>query len=124
MAEIEFYKNGNVSITNARFMVNTTTYAMNGVTSVKRKQIEPSQQGPIIVGIVGLIMIFTSSIMATQLFGIFLIIIAVIWFRSKKTTYIVLLNSSSGETQALSSTNKNYIDEVINALNQAIIYRG
>ncbi len=29
--EIEFYRNGNVSITNARFMVGSTTYAMRMV---------------------------------------------------------------------------------------------
>ncbi len=36
MEEVEFFNDGNVSVTSARFRVGASTYAMQGVTSVKR----------------------------------------------------------------------------------------
>ena len=124
MSEQTFYQNGNVSITNTRFMVGTTTYAMHGVTSVKRRQVNPPKGGSIILGIIGIVMLLACPAIVLKLAGVVAIIIAVIWYRSIKSVHIVLLNSASGETQALSSTDNIYINEVITALNQAIIYRG
>lgn len=124
MEEVQFYNNGNVSITNSRFMVGSTTYAMNGVTSVKRGQTEPSKAAPVILAIIGVIMLFAAATLMFKGIGILLVAVAVVWFRAIKPEYIVFLNSSSGESQALSSTDKNYIDDVIKSLNDAIIHRG
>ncbi|WP_330985536.1 MULTISPECIES: DUF6232 family protein [Enterobacterales] len=127
MEEKEFYRNGNVSITNARFLVGSTTYAMNGVTSVKRGQTDPSKMGPIIMAIIGVIMVFVAASILAKLFGVAIAVIAVIavvWFRAIKPDYMVYLNSASGESQALASKNKHYIDDVINSLNNAIVHRG
>lgn len=124
MSEIEFYKNNNVTITNSRFIVGSTTYAMNGVTSVKRGQTTPSKAGAVILGIIALIMVFAASSIVMKGIGILLILAAVAWFRAIKPEYIVFLNSSSGESQALSSSDKQYIDDVIGSLNEAIIHRG
>lgn len=122
--EKEFYKNGNVSITNSRFLVGSTTYAMNGVTSVKRGERPPSILAPVIMGLIGLVMIFATSTLIFKGIGVLLIILSIIWFKSLKTEYVVFLNSASGEYQTLTSTDKKYIDKVIDSLNEAIIYRG
>lgn len=124
MEETEFYKSGNVSITNSRFMVGSTTYAMNGVTSVKRSQTEPSKAGAVILGIVGALMIFAAATLMFKAAGVVIIILAIFWFKSIKCEYHVFLNSASGESQALSSKDKKFIDDVINSLNEAIIHRG
>lgn len=124
MDEIEFYKGGNVSITNARFLVGSTTYAMNGVTSVKRGQTDPSKAAPVIAGLIGLAMVFVATTFLFKAIGVGLFLLAVVWFRSIKPEYIVVLNSASGESQALSSQDVKYINDVINALNEAIIHRG
>ncbi|SEK65149.1 hypothetical protein SAMN04487787_1037 [Kosakonia sacchari] len=124
MEEVQFYNNGNVSITNSRFMVGSTTYAMNGVTSVKRGQTKPSKVAPVILAIIGLIMLFAAATLMFKGIGILLVVIAVAWFKSIKPEYIVFLNSASGESQALSSTDRKYIDDVIKSLNDAIIHRG
>jgi hypothetical protein len=42
----------------------------------------------------------------------------------RKSTHHVVLSSASGETRALNSKNKEFIANVINALNQAIVSRG
>ncbi len=124
MEETEFYSNGHVSITNSRFIVGSTTYAMNGVTSVKRGHTNPSKVGPVILTIIGLIMVFAAATLMFKAIGVVLIIAAIAWFRSIKPEYMVFLNSASGESQALSSKDKSYIDDVIKSLNNAIIHRG
>lgn len=124
MSEKEFYRNGNVSISNSRFIVGTTTYAMNGVTSVKRGQNEPSKAAPIIVGLIGVVMVFAASTFLFKGIGALVALACIAWFKSLKTEYLVFLNSSSGESQALASTDKEYIDQVIHNLNESIIHRG
>ena len=124
MEETEFYKNGNVSITNARFMVDSTTYAMNGVTSVKRSQTNPSKLGPVIMAIIGVGVVFAAAALMAKAIGVVIVLLAIAWFKAIKPEYIVFLNSASGESQALSSTDKKYIDDVIKSLNDAIIHRG
>ncbi|ELT0934753.1 DUF6232 family protein [Enterobacter roggenkampii] len=124
MEETEFYRNGNVSITNARFIVGSTTYAMNGVTSVKRGQTDPSKVGPIILVLIGIAMVFIAASLLTKAIGVVIVVVAIAWFKAIKPDYIVYLNSSSGESQALTSQDKQYIDDVINSLNNAIIHRG
>lgn len=124
MSEKEFYRSGNVSISNSRFIVGTTTYAMNGVTSVKRGQNEPSKVAPVVAGLVGVIMVFAASTLLFKGIGVLIVLACIAWFKTLKTEYLVFLNSSSGESQALASTDKEYIDHVIHNLNEAIIYRG
>ncbi|EOZ3812814.1 DUF6232 family protein [Citrobacter youngae] len=124
MSEKEFYRNGNVSISNSRFIVGTTTYAMNGVTSVKRGQNEPSKAAPVIVGLIGVVMVFAASTFLFKGIGALVALACIAWFKSLKTEYLVFLNSSSGESQALASTDKEYIDQVIHNLNESIIHRG
>ncbi len=121
--ERNFYSNGSVTVSNDRFIVGSTTYAMNGVTSVKRGQTDPSRMWPIILCLVGLYVLFQGSMM-TFLAGVAMVAIGVLWFKAIKPEYMVFLNSSSGESQALASKDVKYIDQVIAALNEAIIHRG
>lgn len=122
MEEKMFFDQNGVSVSNARFIVQGQTYAMNGVTSVKQAAKHPSRLGPIILGIVGLIALFNGS--SGVLWGVAILAVAVFWWVKQKSEWSVVLNSSSGETQALTSTDRPYIDGVINALNQSIIHRG
>lgn len=69
MEEIEFYNDGNVSVTNSRFRVGSTTYAMNGVTSVKRGETDPSKVAPIVVALVGIAMVFLAATFTFKIVG-------------------------------------------------------
>jgi len=122
MEEKVFFDNNGVSVSNARFIVHGQTYAMNGVTSVKQAVRRPSRLGPVVLGVVGPIALFNGS--SGVVWGLVLLAIAALWAVVQKPTWIVVLNSSSGEAQALTSADRSYIDGVINALNQSIIYRG
>ena len=123
MAEQVFFEQGNVKVTNARFIVDSKTYAMNGVTSVKSSIVPPNRTGAIIAIGVGLLMVFAAE-GAAKIIGI-AIAAAGAWFLSQqKSTHSVYLSSASGEVQALSDTDESYINSVVHALNEALIHRG
>lgn len=122
MDEKVFFQQGNVSVSNSRFIVDGQTYAMSNVTSVKSGITEPERGGTIILAIVGLICLFGSK--WAVIAGIIIIAIAILAWNSNKKKYSVILNTSSGENQALISEDKSYIAKVISSLNEAIVSRG
>jgi len=124
MEEVEFFNDGKVSVSSARFRVGSSTYAMQGVTSVKRAIKEANKAPALLIVLVGILMACGADLTSTKLIGIALIAFGVILFRKLKPEYSVYLNSSSGESQALKSKDVIYIDEVIEALNKSIVYRG
>ena len=121
MEETVFFDQGEVRVTNARFIVRGQTYAMNGVTSVKQIVRHPSRSGPAILGLIGLLLIISG---AGAIFGLMLVVLALFWGLKQKADWIVVLSSASGETQALTSQDRPYIEGVINALNESIVHRG
>lgn len=122
MEETVFFNQNGVSVSNARFIVQGQTYAMNGVTSVKQEVRHPSRAGPIVLGIIGLAAVFGGG--GATIVGLALLGGAVLFWIKQRPDWIVVLNSSSGEAQALTSQDRTYIDGVIQALNQSIIHRG
>jgi hypothetical protein len=123
MDETVFFNQGGVSVSNARFIVHGQTYAMNGVTSVKQGVKHPSRGAPVVLGIVGLLLLLGGST-TSVVWAVIILAIAALWWVKQKSEWIVVLNSSSGEAQALRSQDRSYIDGVIGALNQSIIHRG
>jgi hypothetical protein len=123
MSEQIFYDQGNVKVTNARFIVNAQTYAMSGVTSVKTGFAPPNRNGAFIAIGIG-VLIALGADGGTKLIGV-LMAAAGIWYLTQlKNTHSVYLSSASGEVQALSDTDETYISSVVHALNEALIHRG
>jgi uncharacterized protein YunC (DUF1805 family) len=119
MNETVVFDENNVKVTNARFIVNEQTYAMNGVTSVKRFEKKPPRIVPIIIGVAGL-----GAMSASIIVGLLILAAAFGIWKIQKAQYSVVLSTSSGEAQALTSPDRPYIERVIAALNDAIIKRG
>ena len=119
MAETVFLSENNVQVTNARFIVSGQTYAMTGITSVKNAKQNPSRTLPIILGLIGL-----GLLGAAPFAGILAIGIAVAIFVMSKSKHTVVLHTSGGQVEALSSTDTDHIVRIIAALNDAIIHRG
>ncbi|AZN35133.1 DUF6232 family protein [Iodobacter ciconiae] len=122
MDEKIFFNQENVSVSNSRFIVNDQTYAMSNVTSVKSGITEPQRGGSIFLIVIGLLCLFGSG----WVFGLgcILIVLGISAWLGAKTQYSVILNTSAGENQALVSEEKAYIEDVITALNDAIVSRG
>ena len=123
MAEVQettFFEQGNVKVTNARFIVPSQTYAMSGITSVKFYTEKPSLVGPVVAFLIVLVALAGGR--NVWVVGIPLAIGILLLFR--RATHHVVLSSSSGETRALASHDKQFISNVIAGLNQAIVARG
>ncbi len=117
-----FFSDGDVSVTNARFVSKGQTYAMSRITSVKSFREDPSRKGPIILGIVGFFTMAGGG--NAVLVGVLLIAGAAAWWISQKPEFSVRLSSASAETTALVSQDGELISKVVGALNDAIIHRG
>lgn len=120
MEEAVFFEYDDVKVTSARFINGGQTYAMNNVTSVKPFEKKPSRIGGLLVLLLGI------GIMATSSFAVGFLISAAATFYlyQQKTIYHVLLSTSAGETTALVTYQRSYLDKVISALNNAIVHRG
>ena len=121
--ETEFFNSGNTVVTNARFIVDGQTYAMNGVTSVKQGIKPADKKTGIWLVVIGIILFLVAS-GGAKLIGLVLLGVGAWLIYKAKPIASVILQSSSGEVQALSSENLSFISNVVSALNQAIIHRG
>jgi len=120
MAEEKIYfDEGDVKVTNARFLTYGKMHSMGNVTSVAKYMVKPKRTGQIIIGIIGLVCFAFQWILA-----IILLAGAVLWWMMQKNKFIVSLSSASGSEEALTSTDEAYIDKIVNALNEAIAERG
>ena len=120
-SEISFMAEGNVRVTNSRFISGGQTYAMSGITSVKQDVQKPKYGGLIILGLIGFI---TLAIGGNAVWiGLLMMVIAIAVGISLKADYFVILHSSSGEMKALTSKDKEFISRVVDAINQAIVFR-
>lgn len=119
--EKTFFQYEDVAVTNARFMVGAQTFAMSNITSVKASRQDPSRFWPIALIVFGLLaLVANASIWLVGIFGG----AGVVWLLSQKTMYHVMLMTAGGETSALSSEQREYIEKVVKALNDAIVARG
>ena len=121
--ETEFFNSENTVVTNARFIVDGQTYAMNGVTSVKQGIKPADKKTGIWLVVIGIILFLAAS-GGAKLIGLVLLGVGAWLIYKAKPIASVILQSSSGEVQALSSENLSFISNVVSALNQSIIHRG
>ena len=127
MEETEFFKDGGVTVTNARFIAGNQTYAMSGITSVKSLRQDPSRTGPIILGILGLLAIIgggDAMFGGVRGAGVIALAASALFLLVQKTEFSVLLTTASGEVKALASRDGAFISKVVGALNDSIVHRG
>ena len=124
--ESTFFRSGNIVVTNARFVVGSQTFAMRGITSVQGVETPVSYIIPVLVGLLGLVLavnLFRNGSFG-GIIGI-LILAAAIWMAVRqKPTFAVVLRTAGGEVTAYKSTNRDFIAQIIKALNEAIISHG
>ena len=124
--ETTFFQSGDVTVTNARFMVGAQTFAMRGITSVQGVETPASYTALVFVILVGVVFTIAgfASAIGLAVFGV-LLAAGGIWlcFR-QKPTYAVVLRTAGGEVTAYQSKDRDYIFQVIQALNDSIISHG
>ena len=117
--EKTFFEYEDVKITNTRFISGGQTYAMSNITSVKAFEQKPKRLLGILGVILGLGIASQSALPGIVIaigFGIFLFM--------QKTVFHVMLSTSSGESSALKTHQREYLQKVVGALNNAIVHRG
>lgn len=141
MEEKTFYTDQAVSVTSARVVMQGLTFAMRNVSSVRTLKVLPSHALDIILIIIGIIMglmgLCTSGIGSSAKsggatgMGIFVIIVAIalvvigiLMYRKKKPTYYVYLGTNSGEQRGIFSQDKAYIETIVQAINDSMVYKG
>jgi hypothetical protein len=126
--EVSFYSdNDGVRVTGSRLIIGGTTYAMLNITSVSCASEAPSRIGPLfflIIGALSLIGGITASTPGAAGFGVFLLAIGGLWWKVQKAKYHLRIASASGEANAITSTDKQRVSGIVQAVNEAIIGRG
>jgi RsiW-degrading membrane proteinase PrsW (M82 family) len=129
-----FLNDSNVYVSNTKVVLAGTTYATANITSVS-KRVTPASKGCAIIIIVfgalfvlGALGSFKSeqagASLGMLLFAALILAVGVLWLRSLKPTFHVVLASSSGERQGLNSQDEPLVDSVIAAITDAIVHRG
>ncbi|MEW5878426.1 MAG: DUF6232 family protein [Acidobacteriota bacterium] len=129
-----FLNEGNLYVSNTKVVLHGTTYATAHITSVS-KRITPAKRGcSVLLIVLGVSSLFAALVtgMATKmdsevtmdvLIGASMFAIGVLWFRSAKATYHLVLSLASGEREALSSPDEALVDRVAAAIADAITHR-
>jgi hypothetical protein len=114
-----------VKITNTRFIVDSSTYPLQGITSIKSVLIPVSRMPGILMLIGGIIVaVVGSNSGAALILGLAVAVGGFLIILGTKDKHAVKISTSAAETNALVSENKEYIAKVATALNEAIIHRG
>lgn len=118
-----------VSVTSARLIVGSKTYAMRNITSVATRRSGPSYVGPVVAGLLGVGLVLAGFAVNPRnasdiIFGALIVSLGVLWARVLRPDHHLQISSSAGESSALASKKKDYIDGIAHAINEAVIHRG
>ncbi|WP_300850818.1 DUF6232 family protein [uncultured Rikenella sp.] len=120
-----FFQQGDVAVISTRFITPTKTHVIAGITAFCAQKKKLDVSWAVILMVAGLILgkwiPQSSSFMGVGLLLGGLIWLAILFFNR---TYVVRIESASGKSNALESKNKDFILNVVAALNEAIVYRG
>jgi len=141
-----FFQNGDIMVTNARFVVGAKTFAMRGITSVEvarseevvERESDKSLAGAIaaVIGFAALLVIaggFYCWILYEFSFWIVVgaIIIAIVMFivagslmTQSKQAFKIVLKTAGGDVIAYTSFDRGYISEIAKAINDSIVSHG
>lgn len=138
MTEIQekiFYEDSDlIKVTSARFVVGKETYPIANISSVKNRFFPPKRFGAICWAVIGLM--WSCSVLSvidtkgegydpTLGLSISAVFFYLAWhfYVNGGAKYLVALTTSGSEVKALESKDKEKIDNVVQALNDAIVFR-
>jgi hypothetical protein len=128
-AETSIYHDATIHVTNLRAMLQGRTYAMANVTSVSMYTAPGKPIPGYVLAVVGALFLFAGfgegeGAGCAAFLGVVLLVTGILYAISQKNVYWVRIGSASGETNALSSRDRDYIEKIVAAMNDAIVMRG
>jgi hypothetical protein len=136
MAEKEFFNHNDVLVTQSRVVVDDSIYPVNSLSAVRFSQSESFlPNSAVITALIASICIFFLGliivVISNQLFLLFLTVVfsvAMSYYattlRTKVISYHVVLHTSGTNLQVYTSDDKKEIQDIVKAINEAIIARG
>ncbi len=130
MSEVSYYSDTAVTVTNARAVLGGKTYAMANITSVSMGEKPANRMPGIALAVLGLVIAACGgSVGGNQaglgiVIGLLVLAAGIALVVMTKPSYIVRIGSASGEADGLVSKDKEYIQKIVTAMNEAIIKRG
>lgn len=121
MEEISFFQSSGVTVTQSRYIVFDKTFAMRNISSVQVGVIPAKRGFGILLIIVGLFLLMANT---TRSVGIALIVLGALFAYLQKDKFTVRISTNGGETDSLISKDKQAIQKIVNALNEAMVHRG
>lgn len=129
--ETEIYQGSNVRVTNQRVVVDSTTYAVRNVTSVRAQTTPPNRRWAVIFLLVGAGLTLTGGMLVYDVvtdvsasvfgLGIACLAIGVLLWRLGKTIHAAVTTTSAGEVPVLESEDAEEVRQIVDAINTAII---
>lgn len=119
--EVNFYQDGFVTVTQARFVTQSKTYAMRNISSVHLFEIVKSKKLAVLLVIIGVLLMIGEE---TKIAGAGFLIAGGVIYRSIKNEFAVRISTNSGESNSIVSKDRKYVQGIVDALNEAIIHRG
>ena len=119
--ETTFYQDSLVTVTQSRYITQSKTYAMRNISSVHVFEIEKSKVTPILMILFGIPFLFSGNVFWI---GLILIGLGILIVFNIKNEYTVRISTNAGEADSTISKDKEYIQKIVNALNDAMIHRG
>ncbi len=136
MSEQEFFNHGNVLVTKSRVVIANSTYPINSISAVHASQNEsfPSNSAyeyatnvNICILTIGMIIGIASNQFLIPLLTLAINLCVAFYASTLKTkvfSYHVVFHTSGTNIQAYTSDDKKEIQDIVKAINEAIIARG
>lgn len=127
-AEITYYDEQGVLVTNARAVLGGTTYPLANITSVSVGRHVPSMTPTLAMfALAGLSLLFWGGTLdfLSKAGVLFFGVLGIIAFmQSRNVFYYVKIGTAGGEQRAMQLHSKEAAEKIVAALNEAIIKRG
>lgn len=129
MAEETIYQDSSIQVTTSRAILREKTYAMANVTSVSMYTQPANRTAGIFITIIGGLAFLVGMTAGPDArcalwFGVIMLAVGLIAAITPKASHWVRIGSASGEANALSSADPEYIRKIVTAMNDAIVRRG
>ena len=127
MEEKNYFSDSQITVTSTRIIVGATTYSLRNISSVSTAKIEPSHTIDVILIIIGILSLISGIPLIKNsgslciIMGILIGVAGFFIYKSKKTNYCVVLETNSGKQNVFYSIDMNYINNIVNEINNAII---
>jgi len=120
-AEKMFYQDSLVSVTQAKFIIRKgKSFAIDQAYLAENTPIKKTKRFAVLLAMLGNIMLVNEQVRG---YGFILIILGLLISVFNKEDYAVKISSDAGEQHILMSKDKFYIQSIVDAVNETIIYR-